>query len=622
MNNNLDLTFLTIEQVEDLEILKKYGKKAEPTDFAILLGSYVTSGWWWTKSLTDGDNVARVVSPDGCVGSPYGCEVWDDVDSRFTGARPAIPYSSIQQVSSNGVIGASGIKEILYGEYPQTIVDENYSRELERVYNNGSLKTTGKNYTTDSVKNQYTYISFRARTHTEYEYNGGKYIRFVGDSNCDNKILSDGRIIKSGNAYWVRVEPITWLVDEKANIALAKKIIFSGVQFKNRRYYKCDFEKTDISRFMNTIFAKEIVSDRVYLQTTSVEQTQNLEGKEKSRKQNPYGFNFDGVSEEDIIRGAIESGVAVYLHGLSGDGKSARVKEYDKDAEIIYLLNATPEAIIGKSVYKEFSGEMIDIKPTWLVNLEEKCKKEPDRLHVLFFDEISNAPKSIQGLAFNIILNREVNGKWRLPENARVVAAGNDLNDSLAANQMEEPLFNRFAHVYIHTTVDSWLKWASKNNIHPAIYSYIAYKGESVLRTEYDGKHPNANPRKWEMASKVLFQTKNPNMLKSLVGEEITNEFIMFCKQKVITLEDVLNNNYEKEEVDKLNLAEKYATIMNLSQVGEENLECVRDFVSLMGKEILATFDSLWIHGDNERLKVIADLKSGSSLVRKKDESR
>ena len=154
MNNNLNLTFLTIEQVEDLEILKKYGKKAEPTDFAILLGSYVTSGWWWTKSLTDGDNVARVVSPDGCVGSPYGCEVWDDVDSRFTGARPAIPYSSIQQVSSNGVIGASGIKEILHGEYPQTIVDENYSRELERVYNNGSLKTTGKNYTTDAIENQ------------------------------------------------------------------------------------------------------------------------------------------------------------------------------------------------------------------------------------------------------------------------------------------------------------------------------------------------------------------------------------------------------------------------------------------------------------------------------------
>ena len=106
--------------------------------------------------------------------------------------------------------------------------------------------------------------------HTEYEYNGSKYIRFVGDSNCDGEVLSDGRTIQSGNTYWVRVEPIILLVDERANIALSKKIIFSGVQFKNRRGYKDDFDRTDIKQFMDNYFSKEIVSDRVYSQTTSV----------------------------------------------------------------------------------------------------------------------------------------------------------------------------------------------------------------------------------------------------------------------------------------------------------------------------------------------------------------
>ena len=625
MNN---FTFLTDEQIfgnNQLDIISRYGTKCAITDFSILLGGYVSSddytsegntrkdrtGWWWTK--TPYNNNAHLVLTNGN-------RDWYTVRSRNGGARPALPYSSIQSISSNGVRGASGIKEIEYGEYPQTIVDENYSRELERAYNNGSLRTTGKNYTTDSVRYQDYDTNFRARAHTEYEYNGSKYIRFVGDSNCDGEVLSDGRTIQSGNTYWVRVEPITWLVDERANIALSKKLIFSGVQFKNRRDYKGDFDRTDIKQFIDNYFSKEIVTDRVYSPTTSVEQTQNLEGKEPVRKQNPYGFNFDGVSEEDIIRGAVESNVSVFLHGRSSEGKSARVKQLDPDLEIIYMRNATPDSLNGKSVYNAATGEMIDVPPTWYSKVKEKCEAEPDKIHIIFFDELTNALPSIQGMAFNIILDGEVNGKWKLPPNARIVAAGNDLNDSLAANQMAEPLFNRFAHVYIHTTVDSWLKWASKNNIHPAIYSYIAYKGESVLRTKYDGKHPNANPRKWEMASKVLYQTKNPNMLKSLVGEEITNEFIMFCKQKVITLEDVLNNNYEKEEVYYLDLAEKYATIMNLSQVGEENLECVRDFVSLMGKEILATFDSLWIHGDNERLEVIADLKSGNRLVRRKNE--
>ncbi len=87
---------------------------------------------------------------------------------------------------------------------------------------------------------------------------GEKYIRFVGDSNCNGKVLSDGRIIKESEVYWVRVEPIKWLVDEKANIALAKKILFSGVQFKHNKYYIGDFNKTIIKQFMDKYFSQEI----------------------------------------------------------------------------------------------------------------------------------------------------------------------------------------------------------------------------------------------------------------------------------------------------------------------------------------------------------------------------
>ncbi len=638
MNN---FTFLTDEQIfgnNQLDIISRYGTKCAITDFSILLGGSVSSddyasegntrkdrtGWWWTKS-SDGDNDARIVDGNGR-------RNWYRVYLRYGGARPALPYSSIQQVSSNGVRGTSGIKEILYGEYPQTIVDENYSRELERVYNNGSLKTTGKNYTTDSVRYQDTDTSFKAKTHTEYEYNGGKYIRFVGDSNCDGEVLSDGRTIKSGNTYWVRVEPITWLVDERANIALSKKIIFSGVQFKNRRDYKDDFDRTDIKQFMDNYFSKEIVTNRVYSYTTSVEQTQNLEGKEKSRKQNPYGFNFDGVSEEDIIRGAVESNVSVFLHGRSSEGKSARVKQLDPDCEIIYMRNATPDSLNGKSVYNAATGEMIDVPPSWYVKVKEKCEAEPDKIHIIFFDELTNALPSIQGMAFNIILDGEVNGKWKLPPNARIVAAGNDLNDSLAANQMAEPLFNRFAHVYIHTTVDSWLKWAStpkekyerldykeeepEAKIHPSVYAYIAYKsysGYDVLRTPYTGDKPNADPRKWEMASKLLYKTKQPEMLRALIGEELTRDFTAFASRQVISVEDVINHNYSNRDLE-MDVSQKFATAVGLSSVDDEHFEIVRDFMKKIGAEPRAAFESMWTHGDERRLERLAELQIADSL--------
>lgn len=50
----------------------------------------------------------------------------------------------------------------------------------------------------------------------------------------------------------------------------------------------------------------------------------------------------------------------------------------------------------------------MDVPPTWLKKVQEKCKNEPDRLHIVFFDEITNALPSIQGIAFNIVLDREV----------------------------------------------------------------------------------------------------------------------------------------------------------------------------------------------------------------------
>ena len=640
-----NITFLTEEQTQQIDILEKYGTACAITDFSILLGGYVNdvyhtkegdtgrdrTGWWWTRS-DDGDNDVRAVST-------YGDRDCDDVDIREGGARPALPYSSISSIASNEVRGSFGIKEVEYGEYPQTIVDETLSNKLEECYCYNEdipfevdLVRTGKVYTTDSVNYDDYDTSFEPRKHEEFEYKGSKYIRIVADYNGEDYELSDGRKIVSGEPYWVRVEPITWLVDERANIALSKKIIFSGVQFKNDEYYDGDFDKTDIKQFMDNYFSKEIVSDRVYSQTTPVEQTQNIEAKEPVRKQNPYGFNFDGVSEEDIIRGGVESNVSVFLHGRSSEGKSARVKQLDPDCEIIYMRNATPDSLNGKSVYNAATGDMIDVPPTWYLKVKEKCEAEPDKIHIIFFDELTNALPSIQGMAFNIVLDGEVNGKWKLPPNARIVAAGNDLNDSLAANQMAEPLFNRFAHVYINTTVDSWLKWAStpkekyerldykeeepEAKIHPSVYAYVAYKsysGYDVLRTPYTGDEPNADPRKWEMASKLLYKTKQPEMLRALIGDDLTRDFTAFARQQVISVEDVINHNYSSRDLE-MNVSEKFATAVGLSSVDDEHFEVVRDFMKQVGAEPRAAFESMWAHGDERRLEKLAEVQMADSL--------
>ena len=616
-----DLTLLSEGQIwgnsseSQLEVIRKYGTKAIITDLCILTGSYiwketivedlsstVRTSWFWTRS-DDGSRDVVVVFRRGYRSF---CSRY----ARYGAVRPALQSSVIfSQIFPNRVMGYNGIEEVEYGEYPQNAADSRMQNILESEYNRGMNKT-GRSYTFDSVRYDDYDTGFKPVTYEEYEYQGKKYIRIKANSDFggDRFMLSNGVKYRDGDYVWVEVSPVKWLIDNKTGILISKKGLVSGIRFLNKSTnYKGDFSKTEMKEYLDRYMSKEL------FQTTKTKETVNEE-----EIINPYKLKFEQVSEEEIIKGAIESGIAVFLHGPSSEGKSARVKQIDPDCVIIYLRNATPESLNGKSVYNQTTGEMIDVKPSWLKKLEDKCEKEPDKLHIVFFDEITNALPSIQGISFNIVLDREVNGIWKLPENARIVAAGNDIEDSLAANQLAEPLFNRFAHVYIKTTLEGWLKWASEKNIHPAICSYIAYKNGETLRSKYDGKKPNADPRKWEMASKMLYKTEKPEMLRALVGEEITKEFVEFCSQRMITLEDVINENYKDIDIEELNIAEKHATIMCLLQVEKDNIEKVREFVKKLGSEYVAVFDKMWTHGDENRLEIIAEQKLKKIYIRNK----
>ena len=631
MNKDVELTLLSEGQIwgnssePQLEVLKKYGTKAAITDLCVLTGSYLIedtdfnidedsslkgrTGWFWTRSDDDDNDVCGVnLNGNRFLRYRY---------LRNGAVRPALQSSVIfSQISTNRVRGYNRTEEVEYGEYPQYAADSRMQSILESEYNRGMNKT-GRSYTFDSVKYDDYDTGFKPVAYKEYEYQGKKYIRIRANSDFEGGKfkLSNGVEYRDGDYVWVEVSPVKWLIDDRTGILISKMGLVSGIRFLDKRTnYKGDFSRTEMKEYLDRYMIHDLTQTATFtrVQDMTPEEKERFEEKRKQveKRRNPYGLKFGQVSEEEIIKGAIESGVAVFLHGPSSEGKSARVKQIDPTCEIIYLRNATPESLNGKSVYNGSTGEMMDVPPTWLKKLQEKCEKEPDRLHVVFFDEITNALPSIQGIAFNIVLDREVNGIWKLPDNARIVAAGNDMKDSLAANQLAEPLFNRFAHVYIKTTISSWLKWASENNIHPAIYAYIAFKGEKALRSEYNGEKPNADPRKWEMASKMLYKAGNPEMLRSLVGKDITKEFAVFCNQKVITLEDVLDDNYTIDDMHSLNTAKKYAIIIGLTQVDEDNLIKVRDFImSVLGEEYCTLFDLQWCHGDERRLELIAEAK-------------
>lgn len=615
--NDLEINLLSIEQIfrDEKYIFDSYGYDISNTDLSILTGAYLyfgalARGWYWTQNISGNEKIGCINNKGEMVPT-----------SSFLRRGTIRPVLSSTELLTNGTLKRdttiTGVDIVEFGEYPQYAAPSSMQQILETEFSKGlihkGLKKTGNTYTFDDNKSPDYYYKFRPVTYDEYEYGGKKYIRIKAQAYKDCFELSNGIKYLNDNHVWVEVTPVKWLVDNKNGLLISTRGLASGIRYAGNGAPDLKYSTSEMKEYLDKYMLHDLTQNMVFIKADDM--NKERESTNVKVKRNSYGLSFDNVSEEDIIKGAIESGVAVFLHGPSSEGKSARVKQIDPTCEIIYLRNASPESLNGKSVYNASTGEMIDVKPSWLKKLEAKCEQEPERLHVLFLDEITNALPSIQGIAFNIVLDREVNGIWKLPENARIVAAGNDMKDSLAANQLAEPLFNRFAHVYIKTTTESWLKWASENNIHPAIYAYIAYKNGETLRSKYDGEFPNADPRKWEMASKMLYKTQNPKMLRALVGEDITNEFVKFCNQRVITLDDVLNGNYDELEIAALNTAERYATTMGLSRVDEQNLENVRDFAGMLGNEFKAIFETLWTHGDEKRLEIIAEAKLAEAEV-------
>ena len=117
------------------------------------------------------------------------------------------------------------------------------------------------------------------------------------------------------------------------------------------------------------------------------------------------------------------------------------------------------------------------------------------------------------------------------------------------------------------------------------------------------------------MVSRILYQTGKPEMLRAFVGSELTHEFCHFCRQQVISLQDVIEGNYDRKIIEAMNVSERYAAAVGLSFTDEDNLDTVRKFVFDLGPEYCTVFDSLWTRGEEPRLERINELKAESLSV-------
>lgn len=321
----------------------------------------------------------------------------------------------------------------------------------------------------------------------------------------------------------------------------------------------------------------------------------------------------------EILRQNIEDGLSTMVWGKSGVGKSSRVLEIDPTTTMLILKNGMlPEEVIGG---KEPNGEPGEIYPPhWYVLLCEKCRKEPERKHVLFIDEFTNVSDTIKNLVWEIIGSRLVNGheEWPLPENCSIVVAGNRPEESSAVRidstggVMPAPLHNRIdSMIEIEFDIDEWQKWAletdyktEKLRMHPIVYSFCVSHADKVMFTNFDPENitqPYLSPRKWESLSKAIYKAEERGArnhisyrrIISIIGNnDIARAFIAHYERLPIDMNKIENGEYMEEDFpsveDKL-----YALGIVIAQYEGSEI-AIEDFIiNCLGDEYLSVYNNM-----------------------------
>lgn len=151
---------------------------------------------------------------------------------------------------------------------------------------------------------------------------------------------------------------------------------------------------------------------------------------------------------------------------------------------------------------------------------------------ILLLDELSSAPASIQAAAYQLVLDRRT-GNYRVPDDCRIIAAGNRITDRGIAFKMPSPLANRFVHYEIKADVSAWRYWALRSGVSYELIAFLTSKPE-MLHSMNDKNSGAAwpSPRTWVAVDKILRDGVRPRLfytvLASCVGNLAAREYYKY----------------------------------------------------------------------------------------------
>lgn len=311
--------------------------------------------------------------------------------------------------------------------------------------------------------------------------------------------------------------------------------------------------------------------------------------------------------------------ISVLVKGDTGIGKSEITRQIAASIKTDHIFNdhdgpGLPVLDWRLSVFSEGDiiglPELVDGVTRFAPNdrFMAACR-EP---HLLFLDEGNRATTEVLQCAFQIVLDRELNGQKLHPE-TRIIMAINEGAD-FTVNELDPALLRRFWVAELIPTVNDWLDWAEKNKIDPMIQkfikkypSHLMHSGvrspgtvypypASWARLDKTLKHANLRPQ--DLAGKTLTDGLL-YIAAGFIGLPTSAAFLDFLKNYVFKLsaDDILNNfNKIEEDVKAMTNDKKNESLDQVVLYLKENDLCVTqidnltNFLSYVSDEVVVDF--------------------------------
>jgi len=278
-----------------------------------------------------------------------------------------------------------------------------------------------------------------------------------------------------------------------------------------------------------------------------------MQNEQKNDKYSSAKTSIDIFSAVPLIRQCLRAGLVPILRGPPGIGKSAAMRSVCEEFRLklidLRLAQLDPTDLNGFPAPDMKTGRATFLVPEVFPVKGQALPKNKEGKDfegwMLFFDEISNAPNSVQGAAFKLILDRMV-GQHELHERVVMAAAGNRETDRAAAGKLNTAMQSRLVHIDIRSDQKLWCEWAIQQNFDTRIISFFNFKPDLTNNFQPNNADRTfACERTWEMVNKLI-KGKNPQATKSsdisvsyaedfvllsgVIGKAAAMEFTLFCE--------------------------------------------------------------------------------------------